>query len=898
MTALLGLMVTLMFLGLLAGAVLGWISFLALPRLRTRLERLEAELRRQRAAEDAGAEAGPEAGPIPDAAPADARRATDASARGEASIPAAASVATGAGSAAAETAASTALPMPPAARRNPGRIERLATWIRANWMVWLGGLCIGLAGVFLVRYSIEQGYLGPTARVLLGIATGLGLHAFAEWLRRRLVGHYDALAALAGGASLVLYAAVLAALHLYQLWPPVVIFALLALVSLGTMALALHHGPILAMLGIVGAFAVPALLGGDAERLLPVLAYSLIVTMAGLVLMRYVYRDWLWWGTLAGALFWWWFALHAGGYTQAWLGAYPAVVAWSLLALRWGNYRLTRPVAAGATGGSWRVWLNRDEAGHGYTRAGLLLLLLAQAYSIALDPHWGLGPLIWLPLPALLLFASRYNETLRALPWLALLAIAAGLIGSLLVGFPYPPPWSFVAIDAAQQGRVLVSLALLGALFCAAGTWHLWVRRDSTAAASLAFLAPLVAVALAYVLVPEAISHWLLSAVSLVVGAALGGFAGKRLREGRTDAIAFWQIAAGHLAYSLAAVISLEQATLTLALAVQVLSLTWLTRRFGVARLHWLVKLVLAVILVRLTFNPWLLDYAPGSHWTLWTYGGSLVLVWLAGLLPVDGERLKLWLRAGSVHLLVLFLHTGMRYWLYDGAVFAPRYDFLEVALNTSLWCALALLYYQRSVVDARYRLLYRNAAGILMLLAVMSYLMLLTAMNPLWISASAEAISTTPVFNLLLLAYGLPVVLWALATRYYEPDLRPFFALVAGVGLWVFVSLEIRHLWHGRLALADVVRDGEVYTYSVVWLVLAVVAMLAGTLGGRQVLYRGGMVLLLLVILKIFFVDMGGLTGLLRALSFMGLGLSLLGLAFAHQYLGRRAYATAANGG
>ena len=51
-------------------------------------------------------------------------------------------------------------------------------------MIWLGGLCVGLAGVFLVRYSIEQGLLGPGARILLAVATGVILHGVAEWLRR------------------------------------------------------------------------------------------------------------------------------------------------------------------------------------------------------------------------------------------------------------------------------------------------------------------------------------------------------------------------------------------------------------------------------------------------------------------------------------------------------------------------------------------------------------------------------------------------------------------------------------------------------------------------------------------------------------------------------------------
>jgi uncharacterized membrane protein len=251
-------------------------------------------------------------------------------------------------------------------------------------------------------------------------------------------------------------------------------------------------------------------------------------------------------------------------------------------------------------------------------------------------------------------------------------------------------------------------------------------------------------------------------------------------------------------------------------------------------------------------------------------------------------EALRSWLQIGAVHLLLLFLHVLIRFHLYDGDVFASRYDFTEAALNTPLWASFALLYFWRSRYGSELQELHRVLAQILMLLAIGNYLMLVTVLNPLWDAASTALVAETPVLNLLLLAYGLPVVLWGLASRYYEPDLRPFFAVVAGVGLWLFVSLEIRHLWHGQLTLADPVRDGELYSYSAVWLLMAVGTMILGILRGHPALYRGGLVLLLLVILKIFFVDMAGLTGLLRALSFMGLGLALLGLAFLHQHLGR----------
>jgi uncharacterized membrane protein len=75
--------------------------------------------------------------------------------------------------------------------------------LRDQWMIWLGALSIGLSGIFMVRYSIEQGLLGPMVRVSLSILTGLILHCVAEWGRRRSVAQFQALAVLAGDASIL-----------------------------------------------------------------------------------------------------------------------------------------------------------------------------------------------------------------------------------------------------------------------------------------------------------------------------------------------------------------------------------------------------------------------------------------------------------------------------------------------------------------------------------------------------------------------------------------------------------------------------------------------------------------------------------------------------------------------
>jgi uncharacterized membrane protein len=54
------------------------------------------------------------------------------------------------------------------ARPAMGFEERFGT----QWVVWVGGLALALGGFFLVRYSIQQGLIGPGVRVTLGAQIG------------------------------------------------------------------------------------------------------------------------------------------------------------------------------------------------------------------------------------------------------------------------------------------------------------------------------------------------------------------------------------------------------------------------------------------------------------------------------------------------------------------------------------------------------------------------------------------------------------------------------------------------------------------------------------------------------------------------------------------------------
>ena len=148
-------------------------------------------------------------------------------------------------------------PVPPAPPRTIGFEERFGT----RWVVWVGGIALALGGVFLVRYTIQQGLIGPGVRIALGALLAFALIAVGEWTRRneRLSGlpglpTADIPSILTAAGTVVAYATVYAAYALYEFLPPGAAFILLGIVALATLAAALLHGPALAGLGVVGAF--------------------------------------------------------------------------------------------------------------------------------------------------------------------------------------------------------------------------------------------------------------------------------------------------------------------------------------------------------------------------------------------------------------------------------------------------------------------------------------------------------------------------------------------------------------------------------------------------------------------------------------------------------------------
>ncbi|HVU43912.1 MAG TPA: DUF2339 domain-containing protein, partial [Xanthobacteraceae bacterium] len=173
--------------------------------------------------------------------------------------------------------------------------ERFGT----RWLVWVGGIALTLGGIFVVRYTIQEGLIGPGVRIMLGALLALILVAAGEWTRRKenlsgLPGlptaHIPGILTAAG--TTVAYATVYAAYGLYNFLPPGVAFVLMGLVALLTLTAALLHGPALAGLGVIGAYLAPLLVSTAQPDYWALYIYIAVVTAASFALARL--RLWRW----------------------------------------------------------------------------------------------------------------------------------------------------------------------------------------------------------------------------------------------------------------------------------------------------------------------------------------------------------------------------------------------------------------------------------------------------------------------------------------------------------------------------------------------------------------------------------------------------------------------------
>lgn len=141
---------------------------------------------------------------------------------------------------------------------------------------WMAGIMLVIAAILFLRYSIQHGWLGAPIRMAIGVLTGAGLLAVCEW---RVARRYSVTAnALDAAGIAILFATFFASHVLWGLLNATTAFLLMALVAGVAVALALRrNAPFIAVLGLLGGFATPALLSSGQDRPITLFGYLLLL---------------------------------------------------------------------------------------------------------------------------------------------------------------------------------------------------------------------------------------------------------------------------------------------------------------------------------------------------------------------------------------------------------------------------------------------------------------------------------------------------------------------------------------------------------------------------------------------------------------------------------------------
>jgi uncharacterized membrane protein len=171
-----------------------------------------------------------------------------------------------------------------------GNADRsLESRIGSQWFNRIGILAVLIGMAWFLKLAIDNHWIGPLGRVLIGLVAGAGLIAWSERFRSRgYAGFSYSLKAVGSG---ILYLSLWAAFSLFHLLPSGAAFAAMILVTAfnGFMAW-VQDAELLALYAIVGGLGTPILVSTGENHEIALLSYLLLLDVAVLILV--VLRPW------------------------------------------------------------------------------------------------------------------------------------------------------------------------------------------------------------------------------------------------------------------------------------------------------------------------------------------------------------------------------------------------------------------------------------------------------------------------------------------------------------------------------------------------------------------------------------------------------------------------------
>jgi uncharacterized membrane protein len=750
----------------------------------------------------------------------------------------------------------------------------LETLLMGNGLLWLGAAVLALGGVFLAKYSIEAGLFPPQLRIIAGVCFGLGLITLAEYLyrhpKRFQINSSMISAALASGGLITCFSMTLVAFDFYAFLSPALAFVILALISIVATWLSVRFGPILALIGVVGAYVVPALISTGSNNVLSLLLYVAFVSVSSLWVHAIVKQSWLWWLSVLGHFGWLFISLLIAEDSYDWvIFSYCIVSIYLFVLVPITGWKFDHSAFAPLPIKS-LLMPRKEQLGIALPVVALVLLFLSRAYEPDI--------LVMLPLfSALLLIIPFRHSAFDTWPFIALLLC---ILTFLKIPVLYDYSDNLFPFTA---GYLLAQVA--SALFIVYSLFAIFILKNRPSYLLLLVLAPISLMGISYALSTPQASTYLYSVWSVELMIIALTFA---LLSVKTSTVlhkmTFLMLANG--AFTLTLTMLLSASTLTVAIIAQITLMAYLSRKYHLLMPNWLYKVAIAAVMLRLSCAPWLSAYMGetviGINWSLVVYPAAFALLWLARLYQTN-EALKAWFTGALLHLVALFVTTETSYLIVGNYPNLFDLTYHQSILLSMNWLILSAVYLWRKQSTSLKRL-YTFFSLLLFTASAALQTYLSVLQNPfVTLQDTGPGIIVNWLFPLWLVpsAVLLGMLFWGLVL----PKLRLLVYGVSSLFAAFYINGIIRGIYQPALSFANFdVDQQELYVYSIVWLVISICLIVLSQLYKNENFNKIGFGVLALVILKAFIIDLSSLEGLYRALSFMGLGLSLVGIGWLFQ--------------
>jgi len=757
----------------------------------------------------------------------------------------------------------------------------------AKLPVWFGGIALAFAGFYLVKYSIDVGLLTPAVRTFIGALFGLGLLAAGKTIRTKenFANGARIAQALTGAGIADLYICTFAAANLYSLIAPLTGFICMGVVTAAAVILSLRHGAPIALLGMTGGFLTPALMGADQPSALLLFGYLYLV-LAGLM---FVIRRQGWWHmgylAMAGAFVWavlWLLSGNFGVYDGIWLGLFLAACSMTLL----GNP--ATPCAGNSNTGNPAL----RTAPRALQIASFIGTLILMGFTVAKAgfgmTEWGLFGLIAAGSMALAYFRM---EEYRFIPY-ASLAVNLMML------------WQWQAADTGSYTLVFI---LFAALYALGGYLLQWKTGRPFYWAALCVTAGFAFFLLAYHRLQDVYQTDHLWAVVALGLAAVATHMTWRVYETfqadhpeRDKMLALYAgTASGFIALGL--LIEIPHEFLSVAIAFELLALSWIQTRIDIPGMRRIIALVAAgfalllipQMIALMQISTWALleqkIYAARSlplvNWPLFQLGLPAMCFMLSSvLLRRNGDtRMVRVFEIAAISLLGLAGYYLTRHLLHPGEnILSLTAGFGERGIITNVIFLFGLACLALGRKFGRDAVILSGITLCCLALFRIGYFDLLVH-NPLW--NGSQRVGDTPVLNWLLVTYGLPMVFAGALARLALPlealKTVNMARLVLFILAFALLTFEVRQYFHGATLKGGIVPDAEIYAYSAVWLVFGLFLLFYGVWRKMPLVRKASLAVVILVVGKVFLYDAAELTGLYRVAAFFGLGVSLLGISW-----------------